>query len=199
MTAIDGRTARAVRTREAIVDASIALVDEGDVRPTALKVAERAGVSVRSVFQHFDDLEGLYAAIAERLVDRLGGVKVVVDANLPLQERISEMVLSRARMLELLTPIRRAAAVHAPFSPEVRSRLQAGHNMLRAELERVFADELAKRDEPDRTRLFDALDTVLSWPSWENLRTLNGRSQEEAEAVLEEMVAAMLLPAHFQR
>ena len=35
MTAIDGRTARAVRTREAIVDASIALVDEGDVRPTA--------------------------------------------------------------------------------------------------------------------------------------------------------------------
>jgi hypothetical protein len=40
---------------------------------------------------------------------------------------------------------------------------------------------------------------VLSWPSWENLRTLNGRSQEEAEAVLDEMVAAMLLPAHFQR
>ena len=84
MTAIDGRTARAVRTREAIVDACIALVDEGDVRPTALKVAERAGVSVRSVFQHFDDLEGLYAAIANRLVDRLGGVKVVVDAELPL-------------------------------------------------------------------------------------------------------------------
>jgi AcrR family transcriptional regulator len=199
MTAIDGRTARAVRTREAIVDASIALVDEGDVRPTALKVAERAGVSVRSVFQHFDDLEGLYAAIANRLVERLGGIKMVVDASLPLRGRIHVMVQSRARVLEILTPIRRAAAVHAPFSEEVRTRLQAGHNMLRAELERVFADELLQRDEPDRTRLLDALDTVLSWPSWENLRTLNGRSQEEAEAVLDEMVAAMLLPAHFQR
>jgi TetR/AcrR family transcriptional regulator, regulator of autoinduction and epiphytic fitness len=199
MTAIDGRTARAVRTREAIVDASIALVDEGDVRPTALKVAERAGVSVRSVFQHFDDLEGLYAAIANRLVERLGGIKIEVDASLPLRERIHVMVRSRARVLEILTPIRRAAAVHAPFSDEVRTRLQAGHNMLRAELERVFADELLQRDEPDRTRLLDALDTVLSWPSWENLRTLNGRSQEEAEAVLDEMVAAMLLPAHFQR
>jgi TetR/AcrR family transcriptional regulator of autoinduction and epiphytic fitness len=193
MTAIDGRTARAVRTREAIVDASIALVDEGDVRPTALKVAERAGVSVRSVFQHFDDLEGLYAAIANRLVDRLGGVKVVVDASLPLPDRINEMVRSRSRVLEVLTPIRRAAAVHAPFSAEVRARLQAGHNMLRAELERVFADELAEREEPARTRLLDSLDTVLSWPSWENLRTLNGRTQEEAEAVFAHMVAALLL------
>ncbi len=187
-----------MRTREAIVDASIALVDEGDVRPTALKVAERAGVSVRSVFQHFDDLEGLYAAIANRLVDRLGGVKVVVDASLPLPERISQIVRSRSLMLEVLTPIRRAAAVHAPFSEEVRGRLQAGHNMLRAELDRVFADELSEHDEPERTRLLDALDTVLSWPSWENLRTLNGRSEEEAQAVLQHIVGALLLPSHLQ-
>jgi AcrR family transcriptional regulator len=193
MAAIDGRTARAVRTREAIVDASIALVDEGDVRPTALRVAERAGVSVRSVFQHFDDLEGLYAAIANRLVDRLSGIRVAVDATLPLPERIIAMVRSRVRVLEALTPIRRAAAVHAPFSQEVRSQLQAGHNVLRAELERVFADELAKRDEPERTRLLDALDTVLSWPSWENLRTLNHRTVDESEAVLERMVSALLL------
>jgi hypothetical protein len=70
--------------------------------------------------------------------------------------------------------------------------------MLRAELARVFADELEKRDEPARTRLLDALDTVLSWPSWDNLRTLNGRSKEEAQATVEQMVSAMLLPAHFE-
>src|SRR4029453_1674784 len=140
----------------------IALVDEGDVRPTALKVAERAGVSVRSVFQHFDDLEGLYSAIANRLVERLQGVRVVVDAPLPLDERIPELIRSRARLLEAGTPIRRAAAVHAPFSQEIRARLQAGHDMLRAEIERVLADELSKRAEPERSRLLDALATTLS-------------------------------------
>ena len=64
---IDGRTARSQRTRSAIVAACIELVEEGDLRPTAPRVAERAGVSVRSVFQHFDDLEGLFAAVGDRV------------------------------------------------------------------------------------------------------------------------------------
>ena len=57
----DGRTLRSLRTREAIVDATIGLLEDGDLRPTAPRVAERASVSVRSVFQHFDDLETLHA------------------------------------------------------------------------------------------------------------------------------------------
>jgi len=192
MAAIDGRTARALRTREAIVDASIELVDEGDLRPTAIRVAERAGVSVRSVFQHFDDVEGLYAAIANRWVDRLDGLRVVVDPALPLDDRIRAVVRNRARLLETISPIRRAAALHAPFSREVSNRLQAAHELLRTEIERVFATELGRHSGPDRVRLLDALDTILSWPSWENLRAHNGRSVEEAEAVVEQMVAAML-------
>jgi AcrR family transcriptional regulator len=192
LNAIDGRTARALRTREAIVDASIALVDEGDLRPTAPRIAERAAVSVRSVFQHFDDLEGLYAAVADRLVERLSHLRMTVDPSGALDERAEEIVRQRALLLEAITPIRRAAAVHAPFSHEVRSRLQAGHDFLRGEIERLFAPELAGRGEPDRTTMLDALDTVLSWASWDNLRTLNGRSEAEARAVLARMVTAVV-------
>src|SRR5258707_14588117 len=113
LTAIDGRTARALRTREAIVDASIALVDEGDLRPTAPKIAERACVSVRSVFQHFDDLEGLYAAVADRLVERLGHLGLTVDPKQPLDPRLPEPVRQRAVLPGAVTPIRRASVVHA--------------------------------------------------------------------------------------
>lgn len=190
--AIDGRTARALRTREAIVDASIALVDEGDLRPTAPRIAERAKVSVRSVFQHFDDLEGLYAAVGDRLVERLSHVRMAIDHGLSVDDRIAEVVRQRAILLEAITPVRRAAAVHAPFSREVRSRLQAGHDFLRGEIEQSFTAELAKCSKADRTTTLDALDTVLSWSSWDNLRTLNSRSQDEARDVLVCMVNAIL-------
>lgn len=190
--AIDGRTARALRTREAIVDASIALVDEGDLRPTAPRIAERAKVSVRSVFQHFDDLEGLYAAVGDRLVERLSHVRLAIDSELPVDGRIAEVVRQRAILLEAITPVRRAATVHAPFSREVRKRLQAGHDFLRTEIETSFAEDLATIDEADRIVVLDALDTVLSWSSWDNLRTLNSRTQDEARAVLVCMVRAIL-------
>jgi TetR/AcrR family transcriptional regulator, regulator of autoinduction and epiphytic fitness len=190
---LDGRTARAMRTREAIVDASIALVAEGDVPPTAPRIAERAGVSVRSVFQHFDDLEGLDAAVADRLIQRLGCLNRSTDPSQPLQARLPDVVRQRSVLLEAITPIRRAAAVHAPFSREVRARMQRGHDLLRGEIERLFAIELDARCEAERTIMLDALDTVLSWPSWDNLRALNGRSIDEACAVMEAMVAALLV------
>ncbi len=170
---VDGRTARALRTRAAIVDACVALVDDGDVRPTTPKVAERAGVSVRSVFQHFEDLEGLYSAVADRYVERLGHLVAAVDPALPLAERIAAFVQQRSRLLEAITPVRQAAAVHAPFSDEVRSRLQSGHEFLRDEIAAAFAPELGRLAAAERTRLLDALDTALAWPSWENLRSLN--------------------------
>jgi TetR/AcrR family transcriptional regulator of autoinduction and epiphytic fitness len=192
VTTIDGRTARAIRTREAIVDACCALVDEGDLRPTAPRIAERAKVSVRSVFQHFDDLEGLYAAVADAMMERLSHLLMTVDPGLPVGRRIREVVHQRTVLLEAITPIRRAAAVYAPFSAAVQTRLQSGHDFLRSEIERLFATELAAVPAGERVVLLDALDTVLSWPSWDNLRSLNGRSEAEACVVLERMVAALL-------
>jgi hypothetical protein len=63
---VDGRFARSARTRLAIVDALRALNQAGDVRPTAARVAERAGVSLRTVWQHFDDLESLLLEAGQR-------------------------------------------------------------------------------------------------------------------------------------
>jgi TetR/AcrR family transcriptional regulator of autoinduction and epiphytic fitness len=174
------------------VDASIALVDEGDLRPTAPRIAERAKVSVRSVFQHFDDLEGLYAAVGDRLVERLSHVQMAVDSSLPRRRRIEEVVRQRGILLEAITPVRRAATIHAPFSREVRKRLQAGHDYLRSEIERAFQSELVAIAAADRVAVVDALDTVLSWASWDNLRSLNGRSIDEATAVLVRIVDAII-------
>jgi len=186
---VDGRTARAMRTREAIVDACIALVDAGVLRPTAPQIADRAGVSVRSVFQHFDDLETLFAMVAERVIDRLAQLLVAIDGSLPCEERVTAFVTQRVQVLEAVTPIRRAAAIHAPFSAEISKRLQFGHDVLRAEIASVFATELGAVDPTERELLLDVLDISLSWPTWESLRTFDGRTVEESARVLTRMVS----------
>src|SRR5437763_15571571 len=116
----DGRAARSVRTRRAIVDALRALHHEGDLRPTAPRVAERAGVSVRTVWQHFDDLETLFVEAGRRDLEIAMTFVTPIEPGLPLAARIESLVEQRSRMYEEMAPVWRAARLNAPFSPQIR-------------------------------------------------------------------------------
>lgn len=189
---IDGRTLRSLRTREAIVDATISLLEDGDLRPTAPRVADRAAVSVRSVFQHFDDLERLHAAVAERLVERVAVLVLPIPPELPLEDRLDRFVQQRSVLLEAVTPIRRAADVHGPFSGEITARLRDGQAFLRDEVASAFAPELDTVPPAERSDVLDALDAVLSWSTWEGLRASLGRDQAHARAILRRLAAGVL-------
>jgi TetR/AcrR family transcriptional regulator of autoinduction and epiphytic fitness len=193
----DGRAARALRTREAIVDACIAMVEEGDLRPTAPRLAERAGVSVRSVFQHFDDLPSLHIAVTERIAERMSALLVPPDTSVPLDQRIERFVEHRAALLEAATPFRRAAQVHGPFSPEIRAAITQAAAYLHREVEATFApelDELDAGDPSDRSQLLEALAAAASWPCWDVLRTEHEVPADEARAVMVRTLRALLLP-----
>lgn len=189
---IDGRAARAARTRDAIVEATVALVEEGDLRPTAPRIAERAGVSVRSVFQHFDDLPALHTAVVQRVVERLAVLVTSVDPTLPVDERIDAFARTRAALLEAVAPFRRAAAVHGPFAPELRDAVARGGAFLRDEVERAFAPELDAAPAGERRELLDALAVATSWGAWDVLRSESGDSPERARAVVVRTLAALL-------
>ena len=189
---IDGRAARAARTRDAIVEATVALVEEGDLRPTAPRIAERAGVSVRSVFQHFDDLPALHTAVVQRVVERLAVLVTSVEPTLPLDERVDAFARTRAALLEAVAPFRRAAAVHGPFAPELRDAVARGGAFLREEVERAFAPELDAAPAGERGELLDALAVATSWGAWDVLRSESGDSPERARAVVVRTLAALL-------
>src|SRR5438309_12111230 len=110
--AIDGRTARAQRTRQAVVEALLSLLQEGDMRPTAPRIAERAGVSLRSVFQHFADREALLFAVADQQLLELRKMTRRLSGDGPLAERIDAFVKQRCRVLEAIAPVRRASFVY---------------------------------------------------------------------------------------
>jgi TetR/AcrR family transcriptional regulator of autoinduction and epiphytic fitness len=190
---LDGRSARALKTREAIVDACISLVEEGELRPTAPRVAERAGVSVRSVFQHFADLPALHIAVAERIAERVGVLLHPVDPSMPLDERTEAFVSYRGALLEAVTPFRRAANVHGPFAPEIRRALRRATVYLRDEVARVFRPELdAVAATGARHEVLEGLSTMLSWSAWEALRTDGDCTVEQAMAITRRVVRALL-------
>ena len=66
----DGRRLRAARNHEAVVGAVLAIVRERTPEtmnlPGAAEVAARAGVSERTVFRHFADLDSLFMAAAAK-------------------------------------------------------------------------------------------------------------------------------------
>src|SRR6478752_5288579 len=49
----DGRIIRGLRTRQSLIQATLDLIQAGDVEPTSAAIATIAGVSSRALFQHF--------------------------------------------------------------------------------------------------------------------------------------------------
>ena len=87
---IDGRRARRDRNRERVVDAMLELYREGDLRPSVNTVAERSGVSHRSVFRYFDDLGELCRVAVERQLAATIDIWVVPDTGIgPLEDRVA--------------------------------------------------------------------------------------------------------------
>lgn len=190
----DGRAARSRRTRTAVVDALLALQEEGNLAPTAQQVAGRAGVALRTVFGHFCDLETLWAEAGARELARLRDVADDVPPDLPLGERVARFAASRARVLERLLPVMRAARLREPTSPQLAANrtmfVQAGDDEVRT----VFATELARLDDAATRRLLVVVHVAAGGSTWEVLRHDRGLSAAEAQDVVLATLSALLTP-----
>ena len=167
---IDGRIARGLRARNAIAAAMLDLIDEGALRPSAAQIAARAGVSVRTVFQHFADLETVLATAADRQMGRLRKLLRRLSSEGPLNLRLDAFVAQRAKLLETISPVRRAALLVEPFSAAISARLTIARERARREVENVFAQELGALVSADRRELVAALTAASSFPAWQALR-----------------------------
>jgi len=192
---IDGRSARAERTRRAIVDAHLALLREGDLKPTGERIADRAGVSLRALWTNFKDLEALFTATSERLLEQVDTDFRAVDAKQPLPKRIDEFCRQRSRMLELIGPSARAARLREPFSVSLRRSRSRHIGRVRTELEELFEKELAALGAA-RDRVLQALTVATTFASWSMLRDELGQSPDEAQAVMAHTVGALLQEPH---
>jgi TetR/AcrR family transcriptional regulator of autoinduction and epiphytic fitness len=188
----DGRTIRAERTRQALVDALLGLLDAGELSPTAAAIAERAGVSERSLFQHFPDREALFEAVARQQYERVMPTLRPVDASLPLAERIDQFTRQRARLYELIAGVRRAALLIEHESPSVAGWLTTARRAKAAEAERVFRRELEAIPPDERESVRAALVAACAWPAWDGWRTHQGLGVSRARSAMAVAIGALL-------
>jgi TetR/AcrR family transcriptional regulator, regulator of autoinduction and epiphytic fitness len=195
----DGRVARSHRTVEHILRALLELVErDGHLRPTAHQVARRAGVSRRGLYLHFESIEDLFVLATERRVREAIASWREPSPDTPLDHRIDWFCRQWATLVEVLNPVRRAAAVQEPFSHQIRTALERARRWTEMVVERVFAPELDACSEQDRVVLLTALHHATSWSGWGD-RRYQGVGSSEASRAMRRLLRALLAPIRTSR
>lgn len=175
-----GRGDRVARTREAIVSSTLTLAMEGEVAPIVRDIAKLAGVSARTVFQHFADTAELYVAVLGRALGGWKSSSADAEARKPLDERISTVVSSRAGRYEALRPMWTFVETLCRRSKEAADKTTEIYADNRAQIAHSFGQELTALPGEKRERTLNALAAVLAPESWIVLRERLGLTAEQA-------------------
>jgi AcrR family transcriptional regulator len=186
---VDGRRLRREQNREAVLDALVALFTEGFYQPRASEIAERAGISPRSLFRYFDDVDDLNrAAIEHQLAAARPQLDIGIGPDAPTKAKVGRVVEARVRLFETIAPAARAARGYALSHAVVAAHLRDSRAHLRDQVGRLFAAEL----DGDRATLLPALDALCSFETFELLRFDQGLSRPATVSALVSALTALL-------
>jgi TetR/AcrR family transcriptional regulator, regulator of autoinduction and epiphytic fitness len=189
----DGRNLRRERNREAVVTALLEIYREGNLGPSAEEIAARAGISARSLFRYFADVEDLVRTAIARQQQHLAPLAVLdIPTDLPLAERVERFVAARVRLLEGMGEVGRVARSIASRQPLVLAELARIRGNLRRQLTALFAPELAAMSPAGRRAAAAAADVVCSWESFDLMHNDQGLSRDDAAAAMRAALLRLL-------
>jgi len=175
----DGRRQRSERSRQAILNAMLELVDEGILVPTAQQVSERAGVGIRTVFRHFSDMESLFAQLDVEIRGKYQGLFAGGNRLGSLEERLVHAVQQHALAYEATGNQFLSSQAQLWRYPTLRDQYARTLRQLRKDLE-DWLPEL--KDLPEEQR--EMVDVVASCDTWHRLREYQGLSIEDSSSLV---------------
>lgn len=194
-TRADGRRVRSERTKQLIVETYLALVRaDWPALPTAAKLAERAGCSVRSIFERFPDIHSLQVAAADHAILQVVAMAAPRGVGGDRATRIKSHVNTRARASEHWLPLWRALMMLQEESVELRARTRAMRERVLSLLEHMYEPELSTLDAVTRRQMLIALSAMVDVESWATMREQFGLSPEEASAAWLQAIDRLLPP-----
>ena len=156
---VDGRRLRSERTKQLIIEAYLALAQENSPQvPTAAEIADRAGYSVRSVFERFPDIRTLQVAATDYALVQVAALAPARDSHGDRATRIKTQVETRGQSCERWLPLWRSLVANQGNSPELKQRIVLSRERVVARLEFMYAPELSTLAEIERRHLLIVLE-----------------------------------------
>jgi AcrR family transcriptional regulator len=163
-----------------VVDAAFALILEGKAPPSAQDVAERAGVSVSSVFRNFDGLADLQRQALDRFRSRYSHFVVARPApGAGLESRIGLFVRTRVGLYERAGPLLMLARIRALDHRAMLEAVADNRAALAAQTRECFQAEIAGRTTADASGLLSLLDALASPEAYDLMTRTHCRSSRQ--------------------
>jgi AcrR family transcriptional regulator len=192
--ATDGRRARSERSKAAIVAAVLDLIVEIDGMPSSALVAERAGVTQRTLFRHFGTVDELLAEAVGTQSELVLPYLQPLDPSGPLEERIARLVEVRTALWRRSAPVRRKALALRADLPLIANGLRMAAAAQRRQVEALFAEELDRLPggAAHRGTVVQAIDVATSWEAFDRLVSEQELDDTGAAAAVRLLVAGAL-------
>lgn len=189
---IDGRVARRERNINSVLDVVLEMFAEESLFPTIEQVANRSGLSLRSLYRYFADPAELLEAVIVRSREQVAEAVLLSSIGQgSLADRVDDFVAMRLRVHDISGPTYRATAANAAHHERVAAELSVNRDLMRNQFELQFAPELGARTSKERAHLLAAGDLVTQLDSIDFLRRHRQLSAIETADVLRTALAAL--------
>src|SRR5665213_654605 len=191
----DGRRLRRALNREAVVDALLDLYTEGNLRPSTDEIAERAGISPRSLFRYFEDADDLAGeAVTRQLGRAMPFLPIGAGPDDPFAARVAALVDQRLRLFSTVGQAAHVSRLRAPFQPRLAKGLAEGRRFLRGQVRSLFAAELSSMADADAEAALVAADILSTFESYQLLTGDQDLALAAARSVLVATLTILLTP-----
>jgi AcrR family transcriptional regulator len=189
----DGRAARREKNRLAAIDAAIELFSEDNLQPGLDEIAQRSGLSSKSVHRYFENSQALLSAAIRRQLE-VGYLLYYIHAigEGPPEDRIDSFVSMRLKAHEEIGATARAATFLATRSAQVRENFDRVRRLLQEQIEIHFAQELDALPKLRRQSRVAAIDALVQFESLDYFRVRRGLSLAETQSILADALKVLL-------
>lgn len=183
----DGRIQRSQRSREKILRAYWELMLGGDMEPSAAAIAEHAGVGLRSVFRHFDDLDTLLLELMSLCYDEVTPQFLKPLKSINWKDQILELVERNVEIWERIKVPHTAGELGRFKSQILMDDYKRSRNLEISGIRAILPKDINNYD-----NVLFALDSTLSFSTMRRLREDRKLSIPKVKNVISLLVKSIL-------